>query len=171
MEKKIKNKKLLVIVAIIVIAVIAVLVFKSYGSSGGSVTTGGGVFSSIKDAIAKSLSLKCEYDTGSGKTIAYVKGGNIRIEGAWQEQKNYAAVIKDNKLYSWDSEKKEGIIMPLEVKEGEQTIAEGFVSGLETQKNYCKVAVFSDNVFDPPADIKFQDLGDLQNLMVPNTAE
>ena len=158
-EAKKNNPKPVIIAVIAVVVLVAVFGLTKVGKKGGNEgVKEGGVFSSVKDAIAKSLSLKCEYDAGQGKTTAYVRGGKMRIEGAWEGQKNYAAVIKDDKLYSWDSEKKEGVVIPLKTGEGEKTTSEDIIGNLETQKNYCKVAVFGDDIFNPPTDIKFQDL-------------
>ena len=117
-----------------------------------------GVFDSIRDAITKSLSLKCEYNTGTSKTVVYVKGTLIRIDGSWQNKKNNGTIIKDNKLWSWDMDKKEGIIMPLQMNQDKTLSSEEIINNLEKEKQFCQVAVISDSVFNPPTDVKFDDL-------------
>lgn len=164
------KKSLIYLIAIVLICVVAAFIFsKSKSREGAGTSKNGGVFSSIEDAITKSLSLKCEYKVGENTTIAYVKGKNIRIEGTWEGKSNSSAIMKDNKLWSWDSQKKEGIIFPFDMTEGQEkgTTSQSIIEGLENQKQFCKVSVFSDSMFDPPTDVKFQDLGNLENLNIP----
>lgn len=122
-----------------------------------------GVFESIKDAMSRSLSLKCEYNSPSGKVIASIKGKSVRIDGAWQNQSDSGAIIKENKLWSWDKEKKEGIIITLADQENtdKSLDPEEIINNLEQRKQDCHVAVVADEVFEPPTDIKFQDLSEL----------
>jgi len=120
-----------------------------------------GVFESIKDAIAKSLSFKCEYTTAGNKTVVYVKGNAIRIEGAWSGKPDTGAIMKDNKLWSWDNVKKEGFIIPLDMDKNKEFTQDKVVADLEAQKQFCKTTVVADSFFTPPTDIKFQDLGAL----------
>lgn len=120
-----------------------------------------GVFDSIRDAISKSLSLKCEYKTDKTKTVAYIKGTAIRIDGSGTEKPNSGAIIKDNKLWSWDIDKKEGIIMSLQMNKDKALSPEEIINNLEKEKQFCQTAVVSDSVFNPPTDVKFQDLSAL----------
>lgn len=169
MSKVKLNKSILIIVALIlIVGIAAALLFKGKGAKN-SALTGSGVFNSIEDAISRSLSLKCEYKVGENNTVAYVKGTSVRIEGTWDGKNNSAAIIKDNKLWTWDTTKKEGIVFPLEASETEDkgATSKGIIEGLENEKQFCKVSIFSDTIFDPPTDVKFQDLGNLQNLNVP----
>jgi hypothetical protein len=122
-----------------------------------------GLFQSIKDAISKSMSLKCEYTDEKSKMIVYIKGTMIRFDGAWRGQNNGTTIMKNNKIWSWNSDKKEGIIIPMqENKDNKQGVnSEQFINDLETQKQHCQVTVVSDSLFKPPADIKFNDLSKL----------
>lgn len=165
-----KKKNLFILIALILIVVIAAFfVFKGKGSKGTGSTQGGGVFGSIQDAITKSLSLKCEYKTGDNTTIAYVKGTSVRIEGNFDGKNNSAAIMKDNKLWTWDTATKQGVVFPLDTGKAEDANAtsKGIISGLENEKQFCKVSIFSDTIFDVPTDVKFQDLGNFQNLNIP----
>lgn len=147
---------------------------KQTGTSGGETETedqGGGLFDTIKDAMSKSLSLKCEYPTGDGGNIVYyVKGNKVRFEGAWKTKDETATVITEDKMFNWNLKTKEGMIIPLQKKEGEKNVSEEMINDLENNKKFCKVAVVSDSAFDPPADIKFNDLTKLmENLQQPGT--
>ena len=123
------------------------------------------IFNSIRDAMNRSLSLKCEYSFGDSKTTAYVKGKMIRIDGAYQE-KSSATILKDDKIYSWDPEKKEGMILPINPEQKNETYdADKIIGDLEAQKNFCRVATVADSMFDPPADVKFEDLGKMMESL------
>ena len=164
-----KNKNALIVIGVVIIIVI--ILFASRSKSNPSNLSGNtivktekkqesGIISSIKDAIAQSLSFKCEYITNNNKTVVYVKGKSVMIEGSWQAKSNTGTIIKDDKLWSWDTVKKEGIIMPLNVNNGQNQglSSEAITNNLEAQKQFCKVAVVADSIFTPPNDVKFQDL-------------
>jgi len=160
-------KKLIIVLVILVVLVAAAFLIKSKGVKTTGLS-GGSVFNSIEDAIAKSLSLKCEYKVGENTTIAYVKGNSVKIEGSWEGNNSSIVIMKDNKLWTWDTVKKEGVILPLDMgEEEESTTGKDIIGGIEAQREFCKVSVFSDSIFDVPTDVKFQDLGDLQNLVIP----
>ena len=60
-----------------------------------------GTFQNIKDAIAKSLPVKCEYKDEDGKLYtAYIKGEKIKTEGIVDEGRTFNALIVDKKLYT-----------------------------------------------------------------------
>ena len=167
MIKKSSKSPVVVVVLLVIVALVGFFLLKGKGKTPGS-TQSEGVFGSIKDAISKSLSLKCEYKVGENTTIAYVKGSNVRIDGSWEGKNNSAAILKENKMWTWDIAKKEGIIFSFEnTQSGTQTQAtsDQIVGSLENQKQYCKVSVFSDSVFTPPTDVKFQDLSNLENMV------
>jgi hypothetical protein len=135
---------------------------------------GGGLFESIKDAMSKSLSLKCDYPTGDGGKITYyVKGNKVRFEGAWKTKDETVTVITEDKMFNWNLKTKEGLILPLKQQEGEnKNVAEELINDLETNKKFCKTAVVSDSVFNPPADIKFNDLSKLmEKAQQPGTVK
>lgn len=165
-----KNISPIIIIVVIALAVGAIMfISRNYITKPGvNVTTEnktgekkGDVFNSIRDAISKSLSLKCEYKTDKTKTVAYIKGTAIRIDGSGTGKPNSGAIIKDNKLWSWDIDKKEGIIMPLQMNKDKGLSSEEIVNNLEKEKQFCQIAVFSDSVFNPPTDVKFKDMGAL----------
>lgn len=124
------------------------------------------VFDSIRDAMSKSLSLKCEYPAGETMVTAYIKGNSIRIDSRGGEDNNTSAIMKDNQLWSWDDKKGEGIVMPLVQPDGEEkSDSEQIINDLEQQKQNCQPAVVADSVFVPPANIKFTDLSEMMKSL------
>lgn len=132
------------------------------------------IFTSIQDAVSKSLSLQCDYTGDDGiKTIAYIKGGAVRadVTGKTAEQSG-SVIVKDSKMYYWNG--KVGMtaefdmsqmqqMMPSTTPTGKPTGAASGQGGssvmqnLEKYKQYCKPAVVSDSLFVPPTDVKFTD--------------
>lgn len=130
------------------------------------------VFSSIQDALSKSLSLQCDYTGEDGtKTVAYLKAGAIRSDITGKTaQSSGSVIIKDNKMYYWNG--KQGITMEFNVSEVMKGVSpsvspktspsqakqgESVMQDLEKYKQYCKPAVVADSLFVPPADVKFVD--------------
>ena len=73
------------------------------------------VFTSVRDAIAKQLILKCNYiDTTNNNqaTTTYIKGTTVRLKGTGT-QANVDGLIKDSIFYLWDDTKKEGMTIDL----------------------------------------------------------
>jgi hypothetical protein len=182
--KKLKNKTVLIVIAVVV----AVLILGGAGSMfvlkkavnkleskvankivAEKVTNDSGVFGSIKDALAKSLSMQCDYSVGSTKTSVYIKSGNIRFESA-----NSVGIFKDNKIWTWNPTTKQGMLIPQSVTNRAQQVMdkEKLVEDLESQKQFCKVSMVSDSQFEVPADVTFQDLGKLfEKLPVASPSE
>jgi len=165
-------KLLLLLLAIIAIVVIFLLFHNPTGPTTDQNTPAtdqkpaekkGGVFESIKDAMSKSLSLKCEYPTEKGKVIAYIKGSSIRIDGSWSGANEGSAIVKEDKIWTWNNDGKEGIIFPIQSDQakGQGVNPDDLVNDFEKEKQFCSTAVFSDSVFDPPQDINFKDFSDL----------
>jgi len=136
---------------------------KPTGTTGGQ-TGNKSVFESIKDAMSKSLSLQCDYTSGNVKSTVYIKGKSLRSETDSQGSKIYA-ILKDNKLWSWSDKDKNGIIMDLTDTQnqatGGQKSGDDIIGEVEKYKQNCKQTVVSDSMFNPPSDIKFQDLSQM----------
>lgn len=140
----------------------------------GTTQQGGNIFTSIQDALSKSLSLKCDYPNPDGKggtVTSYIKNGAVRVSSiAMGTEGNGSVIMKDNKMWIWDDVKKTGMTLTLDTSK--LTPGAGAASNddqkakvlaeMEKYKNYCKTEVVADSLFTPPADIKFTDL---QNLM------
>lgn len=143
--------------------------------------TGGNVFASIKDALSKSLSLKCDYPDSKGNTVTtYIKAGAVRVMGysSGSDKGTGQTLMKDNKMYIWDDKTKKGTVIAFNrdeimktvdsmkkeavEKTEEKTPNQGgdFLKSLEQYKNYCKPANVSDSLFAVPADVKFVDLAE-----------
>jgi len=131
----------------------------------------GNIFTSIQDALSKSLSLKCEYPNPDGKggtVTSYIKNGAVRVMSiAMGPQGNGSAIMKSNKMWIWDDVKKTGMMLsfdpskvvkptggtPSTDDQSAKVLAE-----MEKYKNYCKTEVVADSLFTPPTDVKFTDL-------------
>ena len=128
----------------------------------------GNIITSIRDAMMKSMSLKCEYPDEKGNTVTtYVKGENVRIMGFASEQNAGQGhiLMRDKKMYMWDEKSKQGTMIDLnievtpgapetseQVDQKEETIEE-----LEKYKDYCKTEVVADSLFALPSDVEFID--------------
>lgn len=127
------------------------------------------VFTSIKDALSQSLSLKCVYKDEKGvQTTTYIKGGAVKVsmEGITEKDQPNNIILKDKKMYMWDEVSKTGFTFTMtdpvvtpgqeaEVKKGQdaEVLAE-----IEKYKDSCKTEVISDSFFSVPTDVKFQDM-------------
>lgn len=187
-------KKKLVVAAVLVLGLAAFLFLsptsplKSSSMKSASMT-GASPFTSIQDALSRSLSLECTFTDDSGRqTKTYVKAGAVRTSftGKTTEESGNA-IIKDKKMYFWNEGKKEGFMMEVpEVTPGQTsktaqtppngagmtTSAANVYSMLEKFKNSCKARAVADPLFTPPADVSFKDysqmMKDLQNMMKPS---
>lgn len=154
------------------------------GQVGQTQQGGGNIITSIRDAMMKSMSLKCEYPDEKGNTITtYVKGENVRVMGFASEQNAGQGhiLMKDKKIYMWDDKTKKGTTIDLNVEvtpgaaetseqvdQKEETIEE-----LEKYKDYCKTEAVADSMFTVPTDVQFVDFAqqmkdagvDLEKLM------
>ena len=128
----------------------------------------GNIITSIRDAMMKSMSLKCEYPDEKGNTVTtYVKGENVRIMGFASEQNAGQGhiLMRDKKMYMWDETKKQGTVIDLnvEVTPGAETNTEQAdqkeetIEELEKYKDYCKTEVVADSLFEVPSGIEFVD--------------
>lgn len=149
-------------------------------------SSGGNVFSSIKDALSKSLSLKCVYKDESGiQTTSYIKAGSVRVvmEGNADAEQPNNIIMKDKKMHMWSDASKTGFIFTIEEPEvtplpnedkkmvrpedsdagGKQ---ESILAQIEKYKDACKAEVVADSYFTIPTDVQFQDMNALQEQMM-----
>lgn len=171
------NSKLIIgIVVVVLLALLGFGAFKFLGSKSstmttGSQTSGGNVFTSIKDALSKSISLQCEYDQNGVKTTAYIKAGAIRSDTTGKTpEESGSAIIKDKKMYFWNSqggfmmEFKDDGTTPSTAPSNAGEKPQDIMNSLEQYKDSCKPAVVSDSLFTPPANVKFQDFSQLMKV-------
>jgi len=151
-----------------------------FGSASNS--TGGNVFTSIKDALSKSMSLKCVYkDEKGSETTTYIKGGAVRVmvtETGGDDQFGNI-VMKDKKMYMWSDKIKQGFTLMIKEPENVSPIPEtgndgvkkgndqeSVLAQIEKYKDACKVEVIADSYFTVPTDVKFQDMDAFQKQMM-----
>lgn len=145
------------------------------------------VFNSIKDAMSRSMSLKCIYKDEKGvETTSYIKGGAVRVmmtNTTDTEQPNNF-IMKDKKMHMWSDINKTGFVFEIdepvgtpaptfEVEKGlepeKQPGAEqqeSVLAQIEKYKDACKTEVIADSMFTIPTDIQFQDMKTLQQQMM-----
>lgn len=121
-------------------------------------------FSSIKDALTKSISLKCEYpDQGDSnkKVVTYVKNGAVRMDDFAMGNARGNAIIRDNKMYIWSNGSLEGTLINLDSqgnqKENVGNQSAQALADLERYKSYCKAEIVSDAMVTPPTEVNFVD--------------
>ncbi len=178
-----KNGKIIAAVVVLVILGVGGYLFMnqnktSQGTEGNSATTGndGNVFTSIKDALSKSVSLKCEFEEEGRKTTAYIKNGAIRsdVAGAKVEE-NASMIFKGDKFYVWTESPKQGFVMtvnPEDMDSTDENVETGDIKGMmeamEKYKDSCVPSLPSDSLFTPPTDVSFQDMSRMmEDLMAP----
>lgn len=133
--------------------------------------TSANVFTSIQDALSKSLSLKCTYSNETGSTTtAYIKAGAVRSDTTAESLKSTTSLIlKDKKVYIWTGKK--GSMMEFDVSEMMKNVTpptskvtpttqkpQDMIQTLEKFKENCKPATVADSLFVPPTDVIFTDL-------------
>ena len=144
-----------------------------------------GVITSIQDAMAGSKSLQCEYTNEQGaKTTVYIKGQNVRTDMIVDDAKENSAIVMGNKLWSWDTKTKKGVMMEYtdEMKAKMMEMADkyksapqmstntpqskdDFLATIEKYKDSCKMASVNDDQFVVPTDVQFQDYSEMMKSM------
>lgn len=179
-----------------VLAVVALLGVGGYFylNSKGVTPTGPGnkteksnVFTSIRDAMSKSMSLKCVYKDEKGiETTTYIKGGAVRVmmtnNGDVEQPNNI--IMKDKKMHMWSDASKTGFVFEVEdanvspaptfkvekglepEKQPGSEQQESILAQVEKYKDACKVEVIADSMFMVPTDVQFQDMNALQKQMM-----
>jgi len=122
-------------------------------------------FSSIKDAVDRKLALRCDYiDDNGEKTVANIVGKQIRLDSqSTSTQGNFHGVIKDDKMYIWADQSKDGMMIDFtkikddSLKMGEKPIrsTDDIIAKLEEKKDTCKTTTAAASQFELPTDVKF----------------
>lgn len=126
------------------------------------------VFTTIRDAVTKNITLKCEYTDEDGeKILTHIQGMKVRLKGSGEEA-DFEGLMRDGKYYLWSVSKKEGMIIDMtkfvegdSVKMGERVIKsiDDVVAVLEEKKQNCSVVSVEANFFEIPGEVKFEDAG------------
>ncbi len=143
-------------------------------------------FTSIQDALSKSLSLQCAFTDEKGKkTKTYIKAGAVRTDFTGTKPEDTGSMImKDKKLYTWTNANKEGFMMTVpDITPGQTNIpgsatgdanrsqqATDVLTALDKFKDSCKPATVADNLFVPPSDIKFTDFSKMMKQLAQPTS-
>jgi hypothetical protein len=135
------------------------------------------VFTSIKDALIRGQSLKCQFTDESGKkTTVYFKKDFVR--GMYNDEKEVMNnfLYRDKKMYTWGDKTKEGMIIATDTisvvptikqtNKNEQTSTQDYIEQYEKYWQNCKAETVSDTLFTPPSDVQFQNMSDLMQQMM-----
>jgi hypothetical protein len=135
------------------------------------------VFTSIKDALTRGQSLKCQFTDESGRqTTVYFKKDFVR--GMFNDEKEVMNnfLYRDKKVYTWGDKTKEGMIVDTDTisvaptikqtNKNEPRSAQDYIEQYEKYWQNCKVETVSDTLFNPPSDVQFQNMSDLMQQMM-----
>jgi hypothetical protein len=120
------------------------------------------VFTSIKDAVTKQLTLKCIYNDDGQLTTTYIKGNQVRFSGSGKEA-NVEGLMKDGKFHLWNSLEKKGMTLEIAKMTGAKmgdapiTSVDDVITQLEAKKESCTVSPESNSMFELPTDVNFTD--------------
>lgn len=138
-------------------------------------TQGGNLFTSIKDALSKSLTLECNFTDEDGRqTKSYVKNGAIRADfTAGKPEDSGSVIIRDKKMYMWNGSQGFMLEIPDEKDSSNGTAPnkgltqeQEVMQEMEKYKEFCKPGIVSDSLFTPPQNVKFQNFS---SMMQPQT--
>ncbi len=181
-------KKILpIIVILILLGIGGYFYLSSQGKTMKPTDNKGNVFTSIKDALSKYLSLKCVYKDEEGvETTSYIKGGAVRVMMAKTtdaEQPNNF-IMKDKKMYMWNDINKTGFVFEIDepigtpvptfkVEKGLEPEKqpgvdqqESVLAQIEKYKDACKTEVIADSMFTVPNNVQFQDMNSFQEQIM-----
>ena len=166
--------KVIAIIIIVLVASGAAAYFLLGKDKMASVMQSATPFTSIKDALTKSVSLECEYtDPEQRVSKVWIKNGAIRSDmTSPNADDNGSVIMKDKKMWMWNSQGAFMMTIPdVTPAEGESTPTnqtDEILADLEEYKEDCKPAVVGDDKFTPPADIEFQDMSKMmEGMTVP----
>ncbi len=163
------------IIAGVVIGVVLIgggaLYFKK-GASMGLPGSGSPAFTSIQDALSKSVSLECNFTDETGRqTKSYIKNGAMRADfTASKPEESGSMIFKEKTMYFWGTNN-QGYMMTIpeetaqqkEIAKNVPTENEGLgnykdmLSAIDKYKDSCKPSVVSDSLFTPPTSVEFTD--------------
>lgn len=123
----------------------------------------------LKEAMAKNLPMKCEWQLNNDSGTFYVKDKKVYAETVVEGKKGYM-ISKDNCIWTWGEQIPQGAKFCTEPTAGEaetsivgQPEAADFeTSGLDTTTVYkCNPAVFGNEKFEPPSGVQFPDMAEM----------
>lgn len=170
-----KNQTLIVIGAVVILLGVGGFLVVNQNKSKTLVSqeTKNESFTSIRDALSRSLSLECDFtDEEGNKTKSYIKNGLMRADiTSAKEGESGSVVIKDKKIYFWNV-RGEGFAMAMPEENSDDKTnnqANEVIKDVEKYKESCKTASVADSIFDIPSNIKFSDISEILKS-TPNSA-
>ena len=125
-------------------------------------------FQSIDEAMNKQLSLKCPYvDESGNKVAAYIKDRKVIINSndpGDTKNKNTHILFRYSQAWIWNSDAGEGATVVMDTLPTDKSFRIGKLSirstadvlaFLEQKKSNCSLVDLSDDMFQPPTNIKF----------------
>lgn len=189
-----KNKNLIIAIIVIVVIVLAVLLFfnKSKNTAQNSAGTQNAVTQENQDAqkpgikdsllglLQSTSGVKCSITDVNGSYTVIAKGDKAKVEGINsinpQTQKEEKGTMINDGTWAYIWTGKQG--MKFNLKETQQganpeekaTDWKGWAQQMQTSgaKYDCNPTVATDADFTPPADVTFQDLGELMKNLQQN---
>lgn len=174
--------KTLVIVGLILLILVAggAFYFKGQTTSVGTTSTDRNIFTSVKDALSKKMTLVCDFKDETGASVkSYIKNGAVRVSTMGESSdKSGEIIIKNKMMYMWDTKSKQGFVYNLPdqennengggVTEDNAVNSESYFSMIDRYKDSCKVGTVEDSYFEVPKDINLQDMSKLLEDMKNN---
>jgi len=180
-----KNKQSLTTIAILVILLVGGIAFAKSRQSSTPQSTSQTTSSSkqkISDWLSNKQSTICTVKNGDYETTIYTKGGKVRVDGVsrMQNDKKSFFIQNDKYAYIWTEGQETGIKYPImdemmEEEKGEETTQEptnDYKFNLKEMEhewesmNYkCEPKSLDDSIFEPPTNIKFNDMSALMESM------
>lgn len=176
------KKKLIPVLAIVVLVAVIGYLFTAKNGVGVENTTpeegmvvkkgaedDGGFVGSMKEAVLKGIPMKCAISTNTdaetGDFEGYFHGEKYYAQIKTGEKTGYI-VMNGKCMWTWDEDTKQGMKMCFEenVWDTEATPETGQFYTPDASYS-CKPAVFSDSIFDVPADVTFMDLDDISKML------
>jgi len=149
-------KKVVIAIVLILLALGGYYYFsRSKGAVGVPGTGGIQKFSTLKAAIDLGVPLKCSYSVNGNEYEGYVKGKQWRGKIKTAEGQVGEVIMKDNCMWSWGNQEKQGMKTCFEETEDGDVWDQDTTVGIEYN---CMPAAVTDAEFTPPADIQFMDL-------------
>jgi len=128
-----------------------------------------GIFGSIREALEKSVNLKCQYQLESGdKMTVYLKGKDlVRAEVITRQNQETITIMKDDKMWFWLPATKKGMVVSLAGLQ-QQGLAnqqvpnkEKIIEEAEKYRTSCQPATIADSLFEIPKEVEFENLDEL----------
>jgi hypothetical protein len=164
------NKNLLIIGAIVLVVAIGGYLLLNKGANPLSQTSSPQNAEQQANMIIKAFegsgSVKCTYEDESGSFTTYIKNGKVRVESSGSEEgKNGNVIMKNDTLWTWETGSSEGFMMKNvsqnqddpNVPEEDKMTAEEIRNEIEQNQAQCMNENIQDSMFDPPANVVFQD--------------